>query len=121
MHVQGLIEYETGGEWHGSDLPFLPVDALDMLESAASDAVTDQGVPEDGSDLLRRRYFKDGASVYGDTGPWRHAERVTWLRLDELPALARQDERWEGVLESADDLAAEYGVASVRFVLWVEE
>ncbi|MFC7132150.1 MULTISPECIES: hypothetical protein [Salinibaculum] len=127
MHVQGVVEYRDGQSWlGGTDLPHLPPDACPPVfgvpeesTGSADPTAADRGVP-DGSDLLDRRYFKDAASVYGDTGPWRHAFGESWVRADELPAAVREDDRWADVLATVAEYEREYGAANVRLVVWFE-
>jgi hypothetical protein len=125
--ISGVIEAHDGRSWHGvDDLPHLPPAACSRVfgQPTLPDAgavAPQRGLPEEYSDLLARRYFKDGASVYGDTGPWRHATGETWVLAVELPASVRRDERWAAVRDALAPAEAEYGRENVRLVVWFDE
>jgi hypothetical protein len=127
MHVQGVVEAHDGQSWLGyTDLPHLPLTACPPVfgqpTPPAGDAIApDRGIPEEYSDLLARRYFKDDSSVYGDTGPWRHAVGETWVCAEELPDSVRADERWANVCDALAPAEDEYGPANVRVVVWFED
>lgn len=122
--ISGVIEAHDGQSWRGvADLPHLPLAACPPVfgqprcpESGA--VAPERGVPEAYSDLLARRYFKDSASVYGDTGPWRHADGETWVLAAELPDGVRTDERWAAVCDALAPAEDEYGSENVRLVVW---
>lgn len=124
--IQGVLEAHDGRSWHGvTDLPHLPPAACPPVfgqpTRPASGAVAPgRGIPEEYSDLLKRRYFKDGASVYGDTGPWRHAAGETWVLAAELPDGVRDDERWAAVCDALAPAEADYGPENVRLVVWFD-
>lgn len=126
MHVQGVIEVHGGNSWlGGTDLPHLPAVACPRVFGQPTppdgDAVAPgRGIPDEHSDLLARRYFKDGASVYGDTGPWRHAFGESWVLVAELPERVRADDRWAAVWETVESATCEYDPANVRIVVWFE-
>lgn len=127
MHVQGVVEARDGHSWLGhADLPHLPLAACPPVfgQPTPPDGTaiaSGRGVPDEHSDLLRRRYFKDVASVYGNTGPWRHAIGETWVRADELPDSVRADDRWSNVCDALGPAEDEYGPANVRVVVWFED
>jgi hypothetical protein len=124
--IQGVVEAHDGRSWHGvDDLPHLPPGACPRVFGQPtrpdSGAVAhDRGIPDEYSDLLGQRYFKDASSVYGDTGPWRHATGETWVLAAELPERVRQDERWADVCNVFAPAEAEYGAENVRLVVWFD-
>jgi hypothetical protein len=124
--VSGVVEARDGRSWRGvTDLPHLSLAACPPVfgqpwvpDSGAVAPV--RGIPEEYSDLLARRYFKDAASVYGDTGPWRHATGETWVLADELPDSVRADWRWAATLDAIAPTVEECGPENVRLVVWFE-
>jgi len=124
--VSGVIEAHDGRSWRGvTDLPYLPpagcppVFGQPTLPDSGAVA-RGRGVPEEYSDLLARRSVKDASSVYGDTGPWRHATGETWVLAAELPESVRRDGRWDGVCETLAPAETEWGPESVRLVVWFD-